>query len=306
MLQIIKKEGSQPGQISRKKSKDSNRSSVHSPPASPAYVFPQHAEASRIIRRHSSSSFSSGDGESDRDRDSVKGIKKKSSADHKSVKKLKVEKDKSNVEKEKLKDEMTKSFNELIDKKDGKMAKYGEFKTLSVKTDNKMVHITMNVGRKDALLNVQILNELTVILNQVKNDNSCNVVLLTSLHKYFCHGLDYKLLIADTEEQRKKKATALANAVKEFLQTLAAFPKFIAAAVQGYTVGLGVTMLPLFDMVFSSDKAVYSVPYVRLGCAIEGGCLLNLPHVAAYGLVGVMQINFCSIILCNMYFRPVN
>lgn len=287
-MQSTKKEVVQPGQISRKKSKDSNRSSVHSPPASPAYVFPQHADASRIIRRHSSSSFSSGDEgiqkeSSDKEElNPAKVVKKKTSTDQKPVKKLKVEKESLNsADKKQINDEMTKSFNELIDKKE----KYGEFKTLSVKTDNKMIHITMNVGKKDALMNVQMLNELFVVLNQIKNDESCNAVLLTSSHKSFCQGLDYKYLVADTNEQRKKKATTLANAVKELLQSLATFPKFIAAAVQGNTVGLGVTMLPLFDMVLSSDKALYSMPYCRLGCVAEGGCLLNLPHVAGCGLV---------------------
>lgn len=291
LLQIIKKEVAQPGQITRKKSKDSNRSSVHSPPASPAYVFPQHAEASRIIRRHSSSSFSSGDEAPEKESDIeevnvAKIVKKKGSTEQKLVKKSKMEKESLSAgEKSKLNEEMAKSFNELTEKNDVKSAKYGEFKTLSVKTEDKLVHVTMNVGRKDAFLNIPVLNELTVILNQIKNDGSCNAVLLTSSHKSFCHGLDYKHLVADTEEQRKKKATALANAVKEFLQTLAAFPKFIAAAVEGATVGLGVTMLPLFDMVLSSDKATFSTPYCRLGCAAEGGSLLSVPHVANWSLV---------------------
>lgn len=216
----------------------------------------------------------------------AKVVKKKGSTEQKTVKKFKAEKESlSGSEKSKLNEEMSKSFNELTEKNDVKPAKYGEFKTLSVKTEANMVHVTMNVGRKDALLNVSVLNELTVILNQIKNDSACNAVLLTSLHKSFCQGLDYKALLADTEEQRKKKATNLANAVKEFLQTLAAFPKFIAAAVQGSAIGLGVTMLPLFDMVLAKDKATFSTPYCRLGCAAEGGSLLNLPHVASNSLV---------------------
>lgn len=42
----------------RKKSRDSLRSSLQSPPPSPSFIYPRRAEASRIIRRHSSS-FSS-------------------------------------------------------------------------------------------------------------------------------------------------------------------------------------------------------------------------------------------------------
>lgn len=265
-------------------------------------MFSQHAEASRIIRRHSSSSFSSGDEAplSESESSPVKVVKKKGGTEQKSTKKLKVEK--GIVDKNKSNEEATKSFNDLVDKKEVNTTQYGELKTLSIKTIDQMVHIIMNIGKKDAFLNIQALNELTSVLNQIKSDNSCNAVLLTSSHKSFCQGLDYKYLVADSEEQRKKKSTALANAVKEFLQTLADFPKFIAAAVHGNTVGLGVTMLPLFDMVLSSDKATYSVPYCRLGCIAEGGCLLNLPHVASCGLVKILLIN---VNLRNVYVYSI-
>lgn len=296
-FQVTKKDAVQPGAISRKKSKDSSRSSVHSPPASPAYVFPQHAEASRIIRRHSSSSFSSGDEAAEKEAEPeeaspVKVVKKKQppGGEQKPAKKMKEKESLSAADKSKLNEEMAKSFNELAQvdgKKDGEPGKYGEFKTLSVKAEEKVVQVTMNVGRRDALLNIQILNELTVVLDQISNDASCHAVLLSSSHKCFCQGVDYKSLVADSEEQRVKKSTDLASAVREFLQTLAAFPKFIAASVRGSAVGLGVTMLPLFDMVLASDKATFSAPYCQLGCAAEGGSLLNLPHVATSNLVRI-------------------
>lgn len=69
------------------------------------------------------------------------------------------------------------------------------------------------------------------------------------------------------------------------MKTLASFPKFIAAGINGSASGIGVTMLPLFDMVLASDKAVFSTPYARLGCVAEGGYLLTLPYPNVSSLV---------------------
>jgi len=60
-------------------------------------------------------------------------------------------------------------------------------------------------------------------------------------------------------------------AFREFLKSLALFSKPLVAGVHGAAVGLGVTMLPFFDMVFASDKATFYTPYAKLGQVPEGG-----------------------------------
>lgn len=60
----------------------------------------------------------------------------------------------------------------------------------------------------------QVLTELCAILNNLKQESSCTAVLVSSSGKSFCQGLDYKSLISDNSEVRKKKATQLANLVR--------------------------------------------------------------------------------------------
>lgn len=169
-----------PGGITRKKSKDSNRSSVHSPPASPGYVFPQHPEASRIIRRHSSSSFSSVDEIALKD-DKVekekaekkelapkpeKVVKKKgtpNAAAEQKTKKTRASVNKENLTvevKNKLNEEMSKSFNKLTEAKSSEKpvakSKYADYKTISVKQHDKLVQIILHSGKKDAVFNSQV------------------------------------------------------------------------------------------------------------------------------------------------------
>lgn len=57
------------------------------------------------------------------------------------------------------------------------------------------------------------------------------------------------------------------------------------AGIQGDCVGLGVTMLPLFDMVIASDTATFSTSYASLGCMAEAGFLLSPPIFTNHGLV---------------------
>ena len=80
-------------------------------------------------------------------------------------------------------------------------------------------------------------------------------------------------------------AIEFAQSIKDLARALATFPKPLIAGVHGPAMGLGVTILPLFDMVFASDKATFYTPYARLGQAPEGGAVLTLPSLYGNCLV---------------------
>jgi enoyl-CoA hydratase/carnithine racemase len=61
--------------------------------------------------------------------------------------------------------------------------------------------------------------------------------------------VDLSLLTYESADKQRRSAESLAYAVKKLLSSLIAFPKVIIAAVNGTARGLGVTMLPFFDMV---------------------------------------------------------
>lgn len=82
------------------------------------------------------------------------------------------------------------------------------------------------------------------------------------------------------------KVSLLPN--RDFLKALVQFPKPIIAGVNGNAMGLGVTMLPLFDMVIANDKAEFYLPYAKLGQVPEGGATYTFPN-----LCGKLQV--CSL-----------
>lgn len=150
-----------PASVSRKKSKDSNRSSLHSPPASPSMMYVNHADASRIIRRHSSSSYSSMEGDFDAERKSDVDMQALPVADHErmskkriaalnadgvKLKRLKRTNEKENIvvaDKTKAKEETAQNFNKLVESEQKKEIKYDKYKTFSIKQMDHMVQIIL-------------------------------------------------------------------------------------------------------------------------------------------------------------------
>lgn len=82
---------------------------------------------------------------------------------------------------------------------------------------------------------------------------------------------------------------------REFLKSLALFSKPLVAGVHGAAVGLGVTMLPFFDMVFASDKATFYTPYAKLGQVPEGAAILTLPHMLGNAVVSTVVVAHCHL-----------
>ncbi|XP_022172943.1 uncharacterized protein LOC111035580 [Myzus persicae] len=135
-----------------------------------------------------------------------------------------------------------------------------------------VVHITLtpvSTIMKNAL-NISVMEELMKELNNLENDDTCKVVLVSSAGRIFCQGLDVAPLVHDDQEKCKKAALDISSTLKKFISCLSNFPKLLVAGVDGAAVGLGATMLVHFDLVFASDKATFETPYTQLGHIAEG------------------------------------
>ncbi|XP_076352657.1 chromodomain Y-like protein [Tachypleus tridentatus] len=165
------------------------------------------------------------------------------------------------------------------------------YREIAVKKHYNYIQIILvpNTIRKNSL-NIECLRELKEAVVAARKDPSCKVLLLNSYGSIFCSGLDLSVLIG---LHKKQIAEELAIGVKELLQTLASFPKPLVAAVNGLAVGLGVTLLTYCDVVFASDKAVFFMPYCKLGYVPEGAATLTLPQVVGSTVAADMLIRGC-------------
>jgi len=81
-----------------------------------------------------------------------------------------------------------------------------------------------------------------------------------------CRGVDLTALAHESAtEKQRRQAETMAAAIKRLVIALLDYPRPLVAAVDGTVVGLSVTLLPYFDLVYASDKAVFRGEWARLG-----------------------------------------
>ena len=109
------------------------------------------------------------------------------------------------------------------------------------------------------------------VLKQLESDPECRAIMITGIGGTFCQGVDLTVLTHDgSADKQRRAAESLASAIKRLIKQILNCSKILVAAVNGKACGLAVTLLPYFDVVYASDKAVFSMDYSRLGQIPEG------------------------------------
>jgi len=137
-------------------------------------------------------------------------------------------------------------------------------------------------------LSPAVIEETIHALTYIAENKNLRGVVVTGVGNVFCQGVDLCWLRRDHADRRTQVAVQLAGAVERLVRCMAGFPKLLVAAVNGVATGLGVTMLPLFDIVYANDKASFNTWYERLGQIPEGAASATLPHLGA-GTAGAMN-----------------
>jgi enoyl-CoA hydratase/carnithine racemase len=138
--------------------------------------------------------------------------------------------------------------------------------------------ITLARPEKKNALSLAVYQALTHALNTAASDNNVHAVLIAGQPGVFTAGNDLEDFLA-------APPTTQDSPIIEFMRTLMAFEKPVIAAVTGTAVGIGVTMLFHCDLVYVSEDARLSMPFVALGVVPEFSVSLLLPlligHVKA-------------------------
>ncbi|XP_037043563.1 chromodomain Y-like protein isoform X1 [Bradysia coprophila] len=145
---------------------------------------------------------------------------------------------------------------------------------INIKMLKNCAHIVLapNVsGKLRNSFSIQMLNEVTRALKDLSTNSTVRAVLISSSNASFCNGIDFSNLVQNTVDKRKQSATELSTALSEFILSIAKFQKILIAGVHGHTVGIGVTILPLFDIIYATNKASFATPYANIGQVPENG-----------------------------------
>src|SRR5689334_13459327 len=153
-----------------------------------------------------------------------------------------------------------------------------------IRNDAGVLRLTLaRPDKKNALSNAMYA-ALGAALERAEADASVRVVLLDAEGDAFTAGNDLGdfAAVAAGAVQREDMTSHL------FLNALARARKPYVAAVQGLAVGIGVTALLHFDLVFVAEDARLSTPFVNLGLVPEAASSWLLParigHARAFAM----------------------
>ena len=137
-----------------------------------------------------------------------------------------------------------------------------------------VVQITMNRPERKNALDRASYAGLIAAIAAAEADASIRAVLLTGAGGCFTSGNDIKdFAIAAASGEGPRIAI-------DFLTAISTARKPIVAAVEGFAVGIGTTMLLHCDLAFAGEGATFRLPFVTLGLSPEGGSSYLLPLVA--------------------------
>ena len=146
--------------------------------------------------------------------------------------------------------------------------------------DAGIVQIRINRPEKKNALTRDMYATLASHFNSANDNPEIRCVLLQANGDMFTAGND----LADFAAINSSSAHA--NEDNPFLLALAAAAKPVVAAVNGRAVGIGFTLLLHCDLVFLSEDASLSAPFVNLALVPEAASSLLLPlrigHVRAF------------------------
>ncbi len=127
---------------------------------------------------------------------------------------------------------------------------------------------------KNSLL-VTMYEAFTEALLDAERDPEVQVILVRGEGGQFSSGNDLKDFLENAPDGPE-------SPVFRFMHVIAECKKPIVAAVDGFAVGIGSTMLLHCDVVYAAPETQFILPFVNLALCPEAGSALVLPKVAGH------------------------
>src|SRR5690606_13966615 len=134
---------------------------------------------------------------------------------------------------------------------------------LEVRDDEGVSIIALDRPEKRNYLTEDIARGILDALDEASASDSIRVVVFTGKGGVFSGGIDVSVLMAVSQTQ------TLPGSLSVFGHRLRAFDKPLIAALDGLAVGMAVTILPAFDMVYASERTELMTPFSKLGLCVE-------------------------------------
>ena len=150
-----------------------------------------------------------------------------------------------------------------------------EFKHLVIEKENKVGVLRINRPEAMNSLNTEVLEELLMAVEQVKNDQDIFVLVITGEGKAFVAGAD----ISEMSTMDPVQARSFAEAGLKVFREIESMEKPVVAAVNGFALGGGCELAMACDIRIASTKAKFGQPEVGLGVTPGFGGTVRLSRL---------------------------
>lgn len=149
--------------------------------------------------------------------------------------------------------------------------------TIRVERHEGVLEIVFDRPERKNALTLAMYTEAARQLQLAGDDDAVRCVILRGEGGHFSSGNDLKDFMNDPPVDEN-------SPVFRFLLALRRFPKPVIAAVEGYAIGIGTTMLLHCDLVYAASTTRFRLPFVELGLVPEAGSSLILGQIAGHRL----------------------
>lgn len=178
------------------------------------------------------------------------------------------------------------------------------FEQILFEQQGRVAVITLNRPERLNAWTWKMNAEIRDAITQCNDDDGIGAIVITGAGRGFCSGADMgsfdkaieRRAEATSEEQRLAASRPPADQVRPapeigFYQQ----SKPIICAVNGPAIGVGLTMTLTMDLRIASDKARFSMRFVRMGIVPEASSTLYLPQIV--GIANALELSLTGRII---------
>jgi enoyl-CoA hydratase len=153
------------------------------------------------------------------------------------------------------------------------------YETLLLERRQRVAIITINRPDKRNALNIKTREEGAAMLDELRNDDSVGVVVITGAgDKAFIAGADIAEFAGRTAITQRDVMTG-----RSLFTAFDTFPKPVIAMINGYCLGGGCELALACDIRIASENASFGQPEINLGIIPGGGGTQRLTRLVGEG-----------------------